>query len=492
MCIKTLSNNVKIFNGSTSSLLNYCYNDEQCRMLTKSVREEIDGTLMLYTLHIEDEYLCVPSSKTAYGSCMDYLLEFVNNKWYSYFTSPMVMMWFFGACNIPLSVYKMTKERFSLFVTSLFEYGVSCLKAHGSAVGVEAAQSCSERFTQATLNSFHSAGVKKSGLVGIKRIEEVLDAYKSLKVPMMGPVDVMDGIVAKKLIDHCTIGGVIHTPSGPTTYSLCFELLPGSYDRIVSSGYFNVKRRNMTYDGSRLLYPVEGNVESATIAFNTMAITHVTGIKNVTHVDDDGMMIFESKTPLQGGKVSFSNILDVSPTTSLERLMSNDMYWILNTLGISAVEAFIMEELTRVLGEEAIHISPQHISLIASDMTSDGTIRANKYSGVGMLDGVIRKATFQQGTDTFVSAAVMGCVDNIKDVSSQLVVGKHVGVGVGATTAIHETYDQYEPSYFAESPQYGDVEEDENETSDQEMGDVYYPASPEYEEQPMIEPSIYI
>ena len=53
---------------------------------------------------------------------------------------------------------------------------------NGDMVGIVAAQSISERFTQTTLNSFHIAGTKREAAqMGIKRVVELLDVLKLIK-----------------------------------------------------------------------------------------------------------------------------------------------------------------------------------------------------------------------------------------------------------------------------------------------------------------------
>lgn len=77
------------------------------------------------------------------------------------------------------------KEMIDKFYNRLEKYKAPT----GDMVGVIAAQSISEQFTQSVLNSFHSTGSRKAAAKqGIKRVTQLFDATRKLQMPYMRPL----------------------------------------------------------------------------------------------------------------------------------------------------------------------------------------------------------------------------------------------------------------------------------------------------------------
>ena len=218
----------------------------------------------------------------------------------------------------------------------------------------------------------------------------------------------------------------------------------------------------MFYDGGTIYFwlhrdaspsPVEGTPQSVYASYRREAQRHVSGLRDcIDYDEEDGTLMFANKTSLTvsctvtgqlKSKIDFSELFRFCPDVDLRGTVSNDIYWIYTTLGISAVEVYLNREFTTVLGAEGININPQHVNLITANMTQSGEIRANKYSGLKGVEGVISKATFQQATETFCRAAASGTVDSVTDVSSQLILGKILGIGTAHTHMIRDVVERH-------------------------------------------------
>lgn len=518
---------VELFDGDVEALLKHCAIGDNMSTLTQRVRDHIKNTPVLYTKHIEERYDRPP--KKMKSDPLEYLLLFINHRDYGTQT-PLTKMWLFSALDIPRASEALTKTHFSSFVEALFRQVDKSKITHGDTVGIIAAQSCSERFTQSALNSFHSAGVKKSALVGIRRIEEILDAYKKLNLPIMGPLNTkydVEGLVEKRLKDYCDRSGVLYEPSlRPSdkfsNYLLFFELRdPSEWISISNSRAYRGRADFFFKDGTVyfLLHKnatvelpkleMSRDVKHTTIphhvfnSYNLEANRHVSGLKNCIEYDgEDDLIFFRTKTslapctknPLPGQPdtyrpgIDLSELLRVCPDVDLTKLISNDIYWIYSTLGIAAVEQYLTREIKAVLGAEGININVQHINLITANMTHRGEIRANKYAGMKGNDSVIRKATFQQGTETFAKAAADSAIDHITDVSSQIMMGKLAGVGTALAYTVSNVV-EHDPPVAPPSPEYAPMSPDAS-GSGSPGSPEYCPASPITDM--MMEPEIHI
>lgn len=551
MYTKIPTRNVMIFTGKSDSLLNYCCTKEKLTNLTNDIKKDLKNTAVLYTKNTEEKYYdTTRSTKRIKHGYLPYLLEFTNHLQYKW-NVPLIRMWIFAALDIPRASRTMSLETFKEFVKELYNKTDKCKKTHGDAIGIEAAQSCSERFTQATLNTFHRAGTQRSATVGIKRIEEVLDAYKKLALPIFGPIDSkydVTELFGKTMGDFAIESGVVHRPDlsndKRSEFLLYFKLnQPSDWVKIEQSPYIPESTKNEMFCKDDTVYfllhkdttiekpkflmdhaksktmKYEKILHGAYSAYHTEKNRHVYGLKDcVDYNEDDQMLLFNSKTNLAQctkspfpdepdkfkSNIDLTELFKICPDVDLLRTCSNDIYWIYTTLGISAVETYLVKEINSVLGEEGININVQHINLIAANMTHTGEIRANKYTGLRDNVSVIRKATFQQGTETFARAAADNVVDKVSDVSSQILMGKLPSIGTAYSHIvgkIEEKEPVVEPTEIPPSPEYAPASPiaSDNESSEYVPASPidYCPASPiegikAFKSDMMIEPEIHI
>jgi DNA-directed RNA polymerase subunit A" len=354
-------------------------------------------------------------------------------------------------------------------------------------------------------DTFHLAGTKKSAVTGIERINQLLNGTKSLDVPVLGPVigDNCDMLVERNLEDYCYESGVVYKPTEDEKWSNFQIVLKlnnvSSWESIIKEHMpVSIKRDSIIKDDEVYIkFTSKNELSDIKATYAKLINTQVSGIKSCIEYDkEDKLLIFAPKTPLVKTRlvdksmhsvIDNSTILKHCPNVDLTKMFSNDIYYIQTTFGIAAAESFIFEELKRTLGNEGININPAHISLMASNMTVSGCIMPNTFSGVNLEDSVILKATFQESTKTFANAAFNNFTDNIKDVSSQIMVGTQPRIGTQRVGCYYKEVGEIverdrpdSPEYAPLSPEYAELPEDYGKDEYVPNSPVYMPASPVY------------
>lgn len=506
---------MQIFSGNTNAFLsNLPCNRNELFDLHVELAKELKDKTVLYTQDIEEKYKKQPQTespnkrrKVVSPSPSDYLkVLIVDSRFCDMIESPLSRMTIYFAADIPWALdTSMSINVFKSFVNELMLRSEKALAVAGDPMGIVAAQSCSERFTQTTLNSFHLAGMKKSAVTGIERINQLLNGTKSLEYPLLGPI-VSSGnpetLVEKSLGDYCYESGVVFKVRDDDDFSnfsiiLRFNKISDWWG-VVKGKLTSSFRRDSEVEGDTVYikFTNKNSLDDIKVAFAKLIKTHVSGIKYCIEYDkDDKMLIFAPKTPLVKTRlldktihsiIDNSTLLEHCPDMDLTKMYSNDIYYIQATLGIAAAESFIFEELKRTLGNEGININPAHVNLMAANMTSTGSIMPNTSSGVNLEDSVILKATFQESTKMFANAAFNNFRDNINDVSSQIMVGIQPRIGTQRVGCYYkEVGDIVErvcdsPEYAPMSPEYAELPDDYDNGEYVPSSPVYAPASPVY------------
>lgn len=327
-------------------------------------------------------------------------------------------------------------------------------------------------------DTFHSAGIKKSAVVGIKRIEEILNGVKTLKVPILGPITTRhnpEKLFAKTLGDYAVESGVVYRPTCEkhNPFMPFFKLKNvDDWLGVISRCSGLAKYKNaMFFEDGTVFFKSKSRPEPTNVAralFYKISNTHVSGLEGCIDFDyEDDMLIFSPKTSLVKtrvdphtnektllAKIDNNVIADVCPDVDLLKLWSNDIYYIETTYGVAAAENFINQELTRVLGNEGINLNSRHVSLLAAKMTVGGSIKPNTFFGVDIEDSVILKATFQESTRTFAKAAAQCMTDELNDVSAQILMGALPKIGTALSNCYKDVKPVVERVNFPPSPEY--------------------------------------
>lgn len=113
---------------------------------------------------------------------------------------------------------------------------------------------------------------------------------------------------------------------------------------------------------------------------------------------------------------------------------SDDIWEVYNVLGIEAVRAFLIEEITKILSFDGTYINPRHISLLVDTMCRTGIITSVNRDGISRDVGPIAKGMFEKAVDNFAEACAFGEYDGMKGVSAAVMYGTLPEVGTGTIT----------------------------------------------------------
>jgi hypothetical protein len=346
-------------------------------------------------------------------------------------------------CELPLSA-------FSRMVGDMLGRLEKVKVDHGTMVGLQAAQSISERFMQMTLNSFHSTGCVKAGLSGVSRIKELLSATKAPKIPILGPLLGLgdcapEAFFHRTLKELCIKSGLEYKESirdkrgKALSAHTCFFTLRDARDWAMVKNC----RRLSQIDKSAFRWDSLTSTITCAYAAGTkddlffvksryakLCCMHVAGLHGAEdYVPETGMLFFAPKVSM-ADTVTWGDLFDICPTVDLTRLRVNDLYFIQQNLGIEAARSYLVREIISVLALEGISVATRHITLLVDNMTNLGAINPNTFRSIDMDESIILKSTFERATEVFCNAAAEGVVDKLKDVSSQILLGQLPRAGV--------------------------------------------------------------
>ena len=157
---------------------------------------------------------------------------------------------------------------------------------------------------------------------------------------------------------------------------------------------------------------------------------------NQVVVKENGSFVSKAEITLS---TDGSNLFDILTRKGIDdtRTFSidpNEMYAI---FGIEAARFQIQYQLIQVLAGSSISLSPRHLDLLCDKMCQNGDIMAISRHGLKKENiGPLAKASFEETTDQFLEASLFGAFDNIKGVSSNIMVGQIPICGTGDSTVM--------------------------------------------------------
>ena len=129
---------------------------------------------------------------------------------------------------------------------------------------------------------------------------------------------------------------------------------------------------------------------------------------------------------------NFQDILNV-PGVNFTKTVTDDMWEILNILGIEAARKFLIKAITSILSFDGTYINPRHITLLVDSMTRTSTITSVNRYGIGRTEaGPLAKQMFEKAVDNAAESSAFGEVDFMKGVSASVMFGTLSKVGTGS------------------------------------------------------------
>ncbi|WFD27804.1 DNA-directed RNA polymerase [Malassezia nana] len=118
----------------------------------------------------------------------------------------------------------------------------------------------------------------------------------------------------------------------------------------------------------------------------------------------------------------------------LNRIYTNDIGALLHNYGVEAARSAIVSELKGIFDTYGIGVSMRHLYLIADYQTALGDFRPFSRGGLADAPSPLLKASFEMTMAFLSGAALFQESDDLSSPSSNIVVGRPVTTGTGATT----------------------------------------------------------
>jgi len=156
-------------------------------------------------------------------------------------------------------------------------------------------------------------------------------------------------------------------------------------------------------------------------------LMEVKNIKKAFVIEKDG-----GKFALQTDGINIEEVHRYDKLLDLNRLNINSIHDMANFYGIEAANKTIVQEVKNVFGVYGIDVDVRHLNLIADYMTIDGTCKPFNRFGISNNPSPLQQITFETAIPFLTAAILEGKEDSLSSPSSQIVTGKHVGVGTGS------------------------------------------------------------
>jgi DNA-directed RNA polymerase subunit A' len=312
----------------------------------------------------------------------------------------------------------------------------------GEAIGIITAQSFGESSTQMVLNVFHSAGVAEMQVTqGLPRLIEILDARKIPSTPSMEIyldsdhnnensarviAEKLKEVKLKEIISEVSIDFSSNTLEAIIDSSALKRVHMGidRLEEVLKEKGFKIRKKENSFVFS---FP-ESNFKELFKAKQKIKETIVSGIKGINQV----LIVKRDKNYVI--LTSGSNMKDILgfKGINMDKVYSNNLLEICDTLGIEAARQSIINELSKVLVSQGLDIDKRHLSLVADAMTSSGTIKGVTRVGIIMdKSSVLARASFETPIKHFVNATRTGKEDKISSVIENIILNQPVPVGTG-------------------------------------------------------------
>jgi len=316
----------------------------------------------------------------------------------------------------------------------------------GEASGIVAAQSIGEPGTQMTLRVFHFAGVKELDVtLGLPRLIEIVDARRTPSTPTMtvrleaehraereNALEVAQRMIHTAVRDIVKTGYTLNLEENTVVVQLDEEALRtrGVTDEELSA--LQLPRATCEIEGNVLrVKPIDRLEEAGLRRLGEKAmgllVKGVPGIKRTQVVSEKGEWLIRTYG---------SNLAKVMaiPGVDTTRTTTNNLYEILDCLGVEAARNAIVGEAMEVFGGVGggMDVDIRHIMLVADMMTNTGDVRQIGRHGItGEKASTLAKAAFEITIPSIIAAAARGMVDELRGVTENIIVGQNIPVGTG-------------------------------------------------------------
>ena len=261
----------------------------------------------------------------------------------------------------------------------------------------------------------------------------------------------------------------LHIPNNPWVIRLEFDRRKIIYNKVtmedinlvLKENYPNSSLMFMDDNSSKLVFRLRMNFQSNNNRANddilymedkikeisNVVIKGVEGINSVWMPTDETLMeqiiVKENGSYITKNEYYLNadghNLFDIlcRPGVDTTRTYSYDPNEMYSIYGIDAARFQIQYQLNLVLNGINVSMSPRHLDLLCDKMCQRGEIMAINRHGIKKENiGPLAKASFEETIDQLLEASLFGSFDNIKGVSSNIMVGQIPVCGTGDSTVL--------------------------------------------------------
>ncbi|KAK9948335.1 hypothetical protein M0R45_003916 [Rubus argutus] len=115
-----------------------------------------------------------------------------------------------------------------------------------------------------------------------------------------------------------------------------------------------------------------------------------------------------------------------------KRTTSNDLYEIMEVLGIEAARRALLDELRNVISFDGSYVNYRHLAILCDTMTYRGYLMAITRHGINRNDtGPMMRCSFEETVDILLDASVFAETDHLRGVTENIMLGQLAPIGTG-------------------------------------------------------------
>jgi DNA-directed RNA polymerase II subunit RPB1 len=219
--------------------------------------------------------------------------------------------------------------------------------------------------------------------------------------------------------------------------------------------------------------PIKGITNITDIIVSELSKSKVNDEKSMIHQKDSYTLKTHTEKILVSDGINLVEVMN-SPYVDYINTHSNDIIEIFDILGIEAGRRVLMDEMVDVIDHAGEYINLRHIELLCDVMTSRGILTSINRQGIKRGDiGPLAKCSFEDTTDQLIKAGIFFEKDNLKGVSSNIMMGQRIKSGTGICDIYLDEEEMYKHIELSESDNthYEDEDNIDNLLEVEEDGD---------------------
>ena len=311
-------------------------------------------------------------------------------------------------------------------------------------IGVVAAQSLSEPATQMTMRTYHFAGTAGIQVtLGLPRMLEIFDARKEPRTPTMNVYLKPDCQNIDRIKEIASVIKEVRAKDVilSTTLDLTELWIKCRVDlkKLEKMGIPEnkvpklIKIRNteteMEGNDTIIVKSKKADIKNLHKLKYSVLESHISGIKGISQVvvtKEEGEWMINTLG---------SNLKKVFEIEGVDytRTYSNNLFEILDVLGIEAARHAIIYQSQYTMEEQGLGVDVRYIMLLADLMTAEGNIRAiGRYGISGQKASVLVRASFEETKKHLTAASIKGEEDNMCGTVENIMMNQVAPIGTGA------------------------------------------------------------